>query len=174
MSAPALFLGSSMVEHSAVNRVVVGSSPTQGANKIKRAVWYSRTVRAEASTLITLLAIRFICRTASSANSPDLGFALVPCCGGLWILRHFAAPIRLGRGAARSLVAIQLSKNTGAGPKNTTPARVRRTYCGIVEWHPVGSFCNIFCHEPCRGDLRPPVLTSILRCLHGMRHSPRW
>ena len=28
-----LFLDSSMVEHSAVNRVVVGSSPTQGALK---------------------------------------------------------------------------------------------------------------------------------------------
>ena len=27
-----LFLGSSMVEHPAVNRVVVGSSPTRGAN----------------------------------------------------------------------------------------------------------------------------------------------
>ena len=29
---PPIFLDSSMVEHSAVNRVVVGSSPTRGAN----------------------------------------------------------------------------------------------------------------------------------------------
>ena len=28
-----LFLDSSMVEHSAVNRVIVGSSPTRGVNK---------------------------------------------------------------------------------------------------------------------------------------------
>ena len=30
-----IFLDSSMVEHSAVNRVVVGSSPTRGANETK-------------------------------------------------------------------------------------------------------------------------------------------
>ena len=32
-----IFLDSSMVEHSAVNRVVVGSSPTQGA--FKNSLW---------------------------------------------------------------------------------------------------------------------------------------
>ena len=31
-----IFLDSSMVEHSAVNRVVAGSSPARGANKIKQ------------------------------------------------------------------------------------------------------------------------------------------
>ena len=34
MSAP-VFLDSSMVEHSAVNRVVVGSSPTRGVNLLR-------------------------------------------------------------------------------------------------------------------------------------------
>ena len=35
-----IFLDSSMVEHSAVNRVVVGSSPTRGA--VRMGVMYSR------------------------------------------------------------------------------------------------------------------------------------
>ena len=40
-----IFLDSSMVEHSAVNRVVVGSSPTRGADKIceKSQVFFLRS-----------------------------------------------------------------------------------------------------------------------------------
>ncbi len=36
---PPIFLDSSMVEHSAVNRVVVGSSPTRGARCGNQQVW---------------------------------------------------------------------------------------------------------------------------------------
>ena len=39
LRSKAFFLDSSMVEHSAVNRVVVGSSPTRGVCLVNRDIW---------------------------------------------------------------------------------------------------------------------------------------
>src|SRR5271154_29464 len=41
----ALFLGSSAVEHSTVNRMVAGSNPARGANEIKHLAQYLKTTK---------------------------------------------------------------------------------------------------------------------------------
>ena len=79
-----IFLDSSMVEHSAVNRRVVGSSPTRGVWRSSQAVrqWSATPVRTGSNPVgvnrmnadVAQLAEQLICNQQVIGSSPIIGF----------------------------------------------------------------------------------------------------